>query len=157
MKLALALLNVLLLTTLSLAQPSSPGISQVMAFFCNQNFTQCPNGFDPTLPPIQLSDGNLYVATWWGGQGNPNAGGTVFRAAPLGQGFVIHTFQSATLNKFPNGEHPVIGFAQGSDGNLYGTTEQGGASNNGVMYKLAGNGSFQVLYNFWPNFIPSSA
>ena len=93
MKLTLTLLTVLLLTTVSFAQPASPGISQVLAFFCNQNFTQCPNGFDPTLPPVQLSDGNLYVVTWWAGQGNPNAGGTVFRAAPSGQGFVIHTFQ----------------------------------------------------------------
>jgi len=148
MKLALVFLTILLLATISFAQPSSPGISQVLAFFCNQNFTSCPNGFDPTLPPVQLPDGNLYVSTWWGGQGNPNAGGTVFRAAPSGQGIVIHTFQPASLNKFPNGEHPVIAFTEGTDGNMYGVTEQGGASNNGVMYKLARNGSFQVLYNF---------
>ncbi len=142
-------MTVLLLTTVSFAQPASPGISQVLAFFCNQNFTQCPNGFDPTLPPIQLSDGNLYVVTWWAGQGNPNAGGTVFRAATSGQGFVIHTFQPVSLNGgFPNGDHPVISFTQGTDGNLYGVTEQGGAHNQGVMYKLARNGSFQVLYNF---------
>jgi uncharacterized repeat protein (TIGR03803 family) len=143
------LLTVLLLATVSFAQPASPGISQVLAFFCNQNFTQCPNGFDPTLPPIQLSDGNLYVVTWWAGQGNPNAGGTVFRAAPSGQGFVIHTFQPVSLNGgFPNGEHPVLALTEGTDGNLYGVTEQGGTHNQGVMYKLARNGSFQVLYNF---------
>jgi uncharacterized repeat protein (TIGR03803 family) len=149
MKTLLVFAATLLLAAASIAQPSSPTISQVLAFWCNSNFTQCPNGFDPTLAPIQLSDGNLYVVTWWAGQGNPNAGGTVFRAAPSGQGFVIHTFQPTTPSGgFPNGEHPVIGFAQGTDGNLYGVTEQGGAYNSGVMYKLARNGSFQVLYNF---------
>ena len=146
MKLVLVLLTVLLLTTVCFAQPS---ISQVLVFFCNQNFTSCPIGFDPTLSPIQLSDGNLYVVTWWAGQGNANAGGTVFRATPSGQGFVIHTFQPSSVGGgFPNGNHPVIGFVQGADGSLYGVTEQGGASNNGVMYKLARNGSFRVLYNF---------
>jgi len=149
MKRVIGSLAILILTTISFAQPSSPVISQVTAFWCNQSFSTCPNGFDPTLAPIQLSDGNLYVATWWAGQGNPNAGGTVFRTAPIGQGFVIHTFQPASLNGgFPNGEHPVIAFVQGTDGNMYGVTEQGGASNNGVMYKLARNGAFQVLYNF---------
>lgn len=148
MKLGFAVWCVLLATA-SLAQPSTPSISQVTFFFCNQNFTSCPNGFDPTLAPIQLSDGNLYVVTWWAGQGNPNAGGTVFRTAPSGQGLVIHTFQPTSAGGgFRNGEHPVIGFAQGTDGNLYGTTEQGGASNSGVMYKLSRTGSFQVLYNF---------
>jgi len=149
MKLALVLLAVLLLMTASFAQPSSPAISQVVAFWCNQDFSICPIGFDPTLPPIQLSDGNLYVATWWAGQGSSNAGGTIFRTGPFGQGIVIHTFQAGSISGgFPNGEHPVIGFAQGADGNLYGVTEQGGAYNDGVMYKLARNGSFQVLYNF---------
>ena len=152
MKLALVLLTFLLsllLATGSFAQPSSPAISQVVAFFCNQNFTSCPNGFDPTLAPIQLSDGKLYVVTWWAGQGSANAGGTVFRTATLGQGIVIHTFQPITpAGGFPNGNHPVIGFAQGMDGALYGVTEQGGSHNSGVMYKLATNGSFQVLYNF---------
>jgi uncharacterized repeat protein (TIGR03803 family) len=146
MKTLLGFMVVMALATTCFAQPP---ISEVVAFYCNQNFTSCPNGFDPTLPPIQLSDGYLYVATWWAGLGNPNAGGTIFRAAPFGQGIVIHTFQWASPNgSFPNGEHPVLGFAQGSDGYIYGATEQGGSHNNGVMYKLGRNGSFQVLYNF---------
>jgi uncharacterized repeat protein (TIGR03803 family) len=138
----------LLATVCFAQQPSSPGISQVMAFFCNQDFTVCPNGFDPTLPPVQLSDGNLYVATWWAGQSGPNAGGTIFRTAPRGQGFVIHTFSAASLMYFPYGNHPVLALTQGTDGSLYGVTEQGGLHNSGVMYKLARTGGFQVLYNF---------
>jgi uncharacterized repeat protein (TIGR03803 family) len=147
MKAGLVLLSLLLLTAVSFSQ--APAITQVMSFDCNQGFTQCPNGFDPTLPPIQLSDGFLYVATWWAGQGNPNAGGTIFRTGQLGQGFVIHTFQPTTpAGGFANGNHPVISLGKGNDGSLYGVTEQGGAQNSGVMYKLARNGSFQLLYNF---------
>ena len=98
MKLALVLLAVLLSSaTVCFAQPSRRPSTQVVAFFCNQNFTSCPIGFDPTLAPIQLSDGNLYVATWWAGQGSANAGGTVFRTAPSGQGFVVHTFQASSI------------------------------------------------------------
>jgi len=82
MKALIAFVAILVLAAASVAQPSSPTISQVFGFWCNSNFTQCPNGFDPTLAPIQLSDGNLYVATWWGGQGNPNAGGTVLELHP---------------------------------------------------------------------------
>ena len=123
MKIAFGLIFILALATTCVAQPA---VSQVVAFWCNQNYTNCPNGWYATLPPVQLSDGNLYVSTWWGGQGNPNAGGTIFRAAPSGQGFIIHTFQPTTPNGgFPNGNHPVISLTQGTDGNLYGVTETG--------------------------------
>jgi len=149
MKTLLTFFAVLALAITCVAQPSSPVISQVYTFFCNHNLTSCPTGFDPTLAPIQPSDGNLYVVTWWAGQGNPNAGGTVFRTRGGGQGIVMHTFQPASLNGgFPNGENPVVGFAEGTDGNLYGVTEQGGANKFGVFYRLAPSGSFQVLYNF---------
>ena len=68
MKRALGFLAVLILTTISVAQSSSPAISQFIAFRC-KNFTSCPNGFDPTLPPIQLSDGNssFFAITLGGG------------------------------------------------------------------------------------------
>jgi len=149
MKATLGFLMLAALAAASFAQPSSPAISQVTFFFCNSNFTSCPLGIDPALAPIQLSDSNLYVPTTWAGQGNPNAGGTVFRTSIHGQDLVIHTFQPTTLRGgFQNGENPIIGFAQGTDGALYGVTEQGGANNGGVFYRLNRNGSFQVLYNF---------
>ena len=143
------LFAVLALVLAAPANASSPAISQVTFFFCNQGITQCPLGIDPELSPVQLSDGNLYVVTTWAGAGNPNAGGTVYRTSVNGQGFPIHTFQPISFGGgFPDGENPIIGFAQGADENLYGVTENGGAHNAGVMYKLSRNGTFQVLYNF---------
>lgn len=38
--------------------------------------------------------------------------------------------------------------AQGQDGNLYGTTPTGGASNVGTVFKITPTGSLSVLYNF---------
>jgi uncharacterized repeat protein (TIGR03803 family) len=129
------------------AQPSPPPISQVFVFFCTPGFLTCPLGFDPILSPIQLSDGNLYAVTFWAGQGNPNAGGTVVRTSVSGQGLVLHTFEQ-TGGLFLGGENPAIAFVKGPDGDLYGVTESGGTHTFGVMYKLARNGNFQILHNF---------
>ena len=40
------------------------------------------------------------------------------------------------------------GLAQGIDGNLYGTTLNGGASNNGTVFKMTPAGTLTTLYNF---------
>jgi len=148
MKRSFWLCPVLLLATATFAQnPSAPVISQVFAFLCNQGFTSCPDGFDPALGPIQLSDGAFYGTTWWAGQGSSSNAGTVWRVTASGKATVLHTFASSG-GKFPKGENPVLGFVKGPDGALYGVTEQGGASNDGVMYKITNKGAFSVLYNF---------
>ena len=141
------LATLVILVSTSLAS-STPTITQLFAFSCNQNFTSCPNGFDPALGPIQLSNGVLYGTTWWAGQGTSNAGGTVFGITTAAQIKVLHTFQPGTNGSFPNGENPVLGFVRGSDGSFYGVTESGGANKFGVFYKLSTGGAFRVLYNF---------
>lgn len=149
MKTLLCLFTALALAASLAAQSrsSAPAISQVFDFSCNSNFTSCPQGFDPTLSPVQLSNGNFYGVTWWAGQGSSANGGTVWKATPAGKVTALHTFASSS-GAFPEGENPVIGFAAGADGNLYGTTESGGTNNSGVFYKLTPSGSFTVLYNF---------
>lgn len=127
---------------------STPTISQVFGFSCNQNFTACPNGFDPALLPVQLSNGLLYGTTWWAGQGTANAGGTVFQVSTAGKVAVLHTFSPGTGGNFLRGENPVLGFVLGNDGAFYGVTESGGAHKAGVFYKVTTSGAFQVLYNF---------
>jgi len=149
MRYVLSMLASLFLVTASFAEPATtPTISQVFAFLCNKNFSLCPDGFDPALGPIQLSNGALYGTTWWAGQGNSNYGGTVWKVTTSGKASVLHTFASNTKGQFPNGENPVIGFAEGKDGSLYGVTEQGGTNNAGVFYRITANGTFKVLYNF---------
>lgn len=149
MKYAIVSIAVLVLGTVSFAQPTSPALTQVVAFWCNQDYSICPDGMYAALSPVQLSDGNLYVPTWYAGQGSSSAGGTVFRTAPSGQGFVVHTFQSSgPRGGFPNGAYPVVALLQGPDSALYGVTLEGGAHNFGVFYRLTRTGAYQVLYNF---------
>lgn len=128
--------------------PASPAVSQLFDFSCNAGFSSCPQGFDPTLSPIQLADGDFYGVNWWAGQGNSGNGGAVWKATTGGKVIALHTFSFDSSGKFPNGENPVIAFAAGADGNLYGATESGGTANQGVMYKLTPGGSFEVLHNF---------
>jgi uncharacterized repeat protein (TIGR03803 family) len=47
-----------------------------------------------------------------------------------------------------NGAYPEANLALGPDGNFYGTTESGGASTNGTIFKVTTNGSLTTLVNF---------
>jgi uncharacterized repeat protein (TIGR03803 family) len=100
------------------------------------------SGVDGSAPGsiILGSDGNLYGTTSSGGAG---AGGIVFMITPAGAESVLYSFGNSgavakpgTDGSFPNG---VI---QGTDGNLYGTTSAGGASESntstgaGVFFKI---------------------
>jgi len=72
---------------------------------------------------------------------------TVFATqAALAQFNVIHAFTGAA-----DGRYPYSGLTIDRGGNLYGTTFYGGATNDGVVYKLAPAGSswiFSPLYSF---------
>jgi len=56
----------------------------------------------------------------------------------------------ATLISFniANGEYPVPGLSQGSDGNLYGTTFGGGTGGYGTVFKMTPGGSLTTLDSF---------
>src|SRR5215472_8632191 len=150
MKTLLGILASIALATSGFSQTgsSAPPITQLFDFSCNGSFSSCPQGFDPTLSPVQLANSNFYGVTWWAGTGSSSNGGTVWKATSTGSITALHTFQFNSSGKFPAGENPVIAFAVGADGNLYGATEQGGSANQGVMYRLTPSGSFKVLHNF---------
>jgi uncharacterized repeat protein (TIGR03803 family) len=58
------------------------------------------------------------------------------------------TFTS--LHSFDNteGPAPVAGLVQGSDGNFYGTTRDGGPNSNGAVFKITASGDLNVLHMF---------
>ena len=56
MKPCLVLLSFVLLTTAGWTQANHPTVRQAFVFYCNSDFTSCPNGFDPQLAPVQLSN-----------------------------------------------------------------------------------------------------
>jgi uncharacterized repeat protein (TIGR03803 family) len=157
MKYAITLMGCLTFLSLAFSQtPKTPVITQQFVFACNSDYSSCPDGFDPTLNPIQIKN-SLYGVTWWAGKNNSNAAGTVWSYGSKGMS-VLYTFQPGSQGNFPDGANPTISFLQGSDGNLYGITEQGGTQNDGVFYKLSPSG-FEVLHNFCslPNCADASA
>src|SRR5262249_29694275 len=68
--------------------------------------------------------------------------GVVFKVAPDGTDTVLHAFTGS------DGAQPLAGLIADSSGDLYGTTQFGGASGNGVVFKLSPDGSYTVLYSF---------
>lgn len=98
------------------------------------------DGFYPTAPLIQGSDGNFYGVVQEGGI---DGLGVVFRMSPGGKFKLLHVFRGGT-----EGNSPVGGLLQATDGNFYGTGGAGGKQNAGVIYKIAPGGGYSVIYSF---------
>jgi uncharacterized repeat protein (TIGR03803 family) len=58
-----------------------------------------------------------------------------------------------TLHRFniTDGQYPVAGLIQATDGNLYGTTLNGGANVSGTVFKITPRGTLTTLHSFSPN------
>jgi uncharacterized repeat protein (TIGR03803 family) len=109
--------------------------------FCSQS--GCPDGYDPSGPLVQGSDGNFYGMT---GLGGANLMGTVFKITPSGTLTTLHAF--CTQKGCPDGSGPFGGLVQGSDGNFYGTTGSGGNESSGTIFKITPAGAVTTLYTF---------
>jgi uncharacterized repeat protein (TIGR03803 family) len=92
----------------------------------------CPDGANPEAPVIQATDGNYYGTTHLGGANNS---GTVFRITPGGTLTTLYSFCAQA--GCADGQYPFAGLFQATDGNLYGTTYQGGAAGKGTVFSLS--------------------
>ncbi len=101
------------------------------------------DGYNPFAGLVQGGDGNFYGTTYHGGTSkNCNFGcGTVFRISPSGNLTNLHSFIGS------DGVTPTPDLVQGGDGNFYGTTYSGGASNYGTVFRISPNGNFTNLYS----------
>jgi uncharacterized repeat protein (TIGR03803 family) len=105
------------------------------------SFAGYPNdGQNPQAGLVQGSDGNFYGTTRAGGT---NHWGTVFRISPSGTETNLHSFVGS-----PDGKFPYAGLVQGSDGNFYGTTEEGGTNNYGTVFRISPSGTETNLHSF---------
>jgi len=118
------------------------------------------DGIVPVGGLIQGGDGNFYGTTASGGANHcvniPQEGGncgTVFKLTPTGVETVIYSFGVSASD----GVEPTGSLVQGSDGNLYGTTLNGGANscsvsggthNCGTVFKITISGVETVLHSF---------
>ena len=101
------------------------------------------NGANPNLP-TQGTDGNFYGTTQSGGDPTCHCG-VVYKSTVAGVITVLHEFKG-----YPSdGYRPIGVLVQGKDGNLYGTTYQGGAHNQGTVFKITPTGTFTLLYSFY--------
>jgi uncharacterized repeat protein (TIGR03803 family) len=108
------------------------------------------NGARPYGRLVQGQDGCLYGTTFSGGSafqgrdtsGNPTGYGTVFKITTNGALTSLFSFTGG------NGAALTSGLVQGRDGNLYGTTELGGAFSYGTVFKLTPDGAFMSLFSF---------
>ena len=99
------------------------------------------NGDGPEGGLVEDSSGNLFGTT---GSGGASGDGTVFEVtAGSGTVTILTSFDGA------DGANPVGGVVEDNSGNLFGTTESGGASGAGTVFELAaGSGSITILSSF---------
>ena len=130
----------------------SPPASVCKAFLCPwtetllYQFTGGADGGTPNAAPIFDSAGNLYGTAATGGTGN---NGVVFKLTPSGSGWTESMLYSFTGS--PDGDGPVSAVTFDDNGNLYGTTVEGGPAGAGTVYQLTPSGSGwteKVLYAF---------
>jgi uncharacterized repeat protein (TIGR03803 family) len=92
---------------------------------------------------VEGSDGNFYGTITYGGSGcAPNGCGSVFRMTPSGELTTLVSFDVA------NGAYPNAGLIQGSDGNFYGTTKEGGVHFDGTVFRMTPTGELTNLASF---------
>jgi uncharacterized repeat protein (TIGR03803 family) len=66
-------------------------------------------------------------------------------------GLTAQTFTTLHSFEITDGESPLGGLAQGADGNFYGTTYYGGASDDGTVFQITPSGTLATLHSFEGN------
>ena len=121
--------------------------AQAQTFSVLHTFQYFPHGSSPYAPVNRTPQGDFYGTT---GLGGPYNAGVVFKLSSAGKETVLHTFTGGT-----DGATPYAGIVADSNGNLYGTTYQGGVAGAGVnklgagvVFKIDTTGHSTVLYSF---------
>jgi uncharacterized repeat protein (TIGR03803 family) len=104
------------------------------------SFTGMGDGGNPN-ELMQETNGNIYGTTQSGGTNNS---GTVFQMTPGGVVGTLYLFNSAGIG----GYAPAAGLVQGLDGNLYGTTTEGGPYGWGTVFRITTNSGLTTLFTF---------
>lgn len=101
------------------------------------------DGGDPSGGLVQATNGDLYGTTFFGGTYGQ---GTVYKMTLSGTLTTVYSF--CQTGGCPDGQAPLGALVQGSDGNLYGTTDSGGANADGTVFKITLSGALTTLHSF---------
>jgi len=130
---------------------SASGNYDVIYTFCQLlSGNNCLDGAAPVGPLTEGRNGLLYGVTHDGG---PSNGGTIYSLTLGGQLTTLYSFCSAGGSACPGGGNPSDGLVQGSDGNFYGATTEGGQTAygqglGGTIFKMSPAGAYSVVYTF---------
>jgi uncharacterized repeat protein (TIGR03803 family) len=145
--LALTLVLTLLFGAFFATTPAFAAASdKVLYSFCD--ISDC-EGYEPYSAPLVMdAAGNLYGTAAYGGTYND---GVVFELSPTGSTWaysVLYYFGSQEND----GAYPLAGLVFDGKGNLYGTTQVGGANGSGTVFELTptGDGTWTetILFGF---------
>src|SRR6202021_267098 len=131
--LGLALATLFALGAVAGAPASAPSFPVI------HNFTGGSDGANP-LGGFFIAGGELYGTASSGGSSGV---GGVFRLNTSGEETVLHEFSGGT-----DGANPQGRLVMDKAGNFYGTTNTGGVSNAGTVFKVTRKGVETVLYSF---------
>jgi len=126
---------IIFITVLALA-----ALAPAQTYTTFYSFPGGSGGQYPIPGVIQDSLGNFYGITANGGS---SGFGVVFEVTSSGVETVLHSFSGGS-----DGEYPYSPLLRDSQGNLYGTTNSGGADGNGVVYKIDATGKETIVYAF---------
>lgn len=104
------------------------------------------NGAGPEAGLVQATNGNFYGTTYGGGAYNGN--GTAFGITPSGTPTFLYSFCEQEQGTCPDGATPVGGLIQATNGELYGTTSEGGVYGDGTIFKITLRGKLTTIYSF---------
>jgi uncharacterized repeat protein (TIGR03803 family) len=110
------------------------------SFTVLHSFGAVPHGAYPSSAVIRDATGNLFGTTEGGGGGGA---GAVYEVDDAGHQKVLYSFTGGA-----DGGSPVAPVTADSAANLYGTTNRGGSTGSGVLFKIGNTGNESVLYSF---------
>jgi uncharacterized repeat protein (TIGR03803 family) len=129
--------------TIYMITPS--GVLTTLYNFCSQS--SCTDGSTPLAPPIEGSDGNFYGTTFGGGA---HTAGTVYKMTPSFVLTTLYSFCSQGGAACTDGSSPYYGVVEGTDGNFYGVTQNGGSGqfSSGTLFDVSPSGTLTTLHSF---------
>jgi uncharacterized repeat protein (TIGR03803 family) len=123
---------------------SPSGVPITLYSFCASS--GCPDGSNPYFGLTLAPNGEVYGVTKSGGANNA---GTVFEITPSSLALTtLFSFCSTDTCDQTSGSLPDAALVLASNGDLYGSTVNGGTSGKGTIFKITPSGTLTTLYNF---------